>query len=116
MLVRVGKAEELPDSGASPSPLSPFPEQATVDLKVGRMGLGYERSEERVLLFAYGIEEEESQEKEPAVVCRASVGQCRDLITGIEAILAAGRRSDSESSVARSPLLADEGGIGPFAS
>lgn len=90
LLVRIGKAQELPASGASASPLSPFPEQPALDLKVGRLGLGYQQAEERVLLFAYGMEEE-SQEGEPAVVCRASIGQCRDLIAGIEAVLAAGR-------------------------
>lgn len=90
LLVRVGKAEKLPAPGASPSPLSPFPEQPTLDLKVGRLGLGYQRSEERVLLFAYGPEEE-SKEGEAAVVCRAGIDHCRDLIAAIEAILAAGR-------------------------
>ena len=90
LLVRVGKAQELLASGASPSPLSPFPEQPTVDLKVGRLGLGYERSEERVLIFAYGIEEDAS-EGEAAVLSRVSIDQCRDLIAAVEAILAAGR-------------------------
>lgn len=97
LLVRVGKAQEVPASDASPSPLLPFPEQPTFDLKVGRLGLGYHQAEESVALFAYELEEEkeaqeeEAQEKEVAVACRASIDQCRDLIAAIEAILAAGR-------------------------
>jgi uncharacterized repeat protein (TIGR03847 family) len=92
LLVRVGKAQEVPASDASPSPLLPFPERPTLDLKVGRLGLGYHQAEESVALFAYELEEEkEAQEKEAAVVCRASIDQCRDLIAAIEAILAAGR-------------------------
>ncbi len=90
LLVRIGKAERLPAPGASPSPLSPFPEQPTLDLKVGRLGLGYQRAEERVVFFAHGPEEE-LKESEAAVVCRAAIDQCRELITAIEGILAAGR-------------------------
>ena len=90
LIVRVGKALQLPASDASLSPLSGFPEPPTLDLKVGRLGLGYQQSEERVLLFAQGIDEEPDDEG-AGVVCRASVDQCRGLVAAIEATLAAGR-------------------------
>ncbi|MDP2948973.1 MAG: DUF3090 family protein [Chloroflexota bacterium] len=116
LLVRLGRTEEFPSqpeagpppaeagsgqapsagSGQAPSAeaalsaLPPFPEQPSLDIKVGRLGLGYDQARENVVLFAYDIEEE-GEEAEAALACRASLQQCHDLIAMIEAVVAAGR-------------------------
>ena len=103
LLVRLGRTQEFPSAGSppsaqaesvwrtgqAPSALPPFPEQPSLEIKVGRLGLGYDQARESVVLFAYDIEKEE--EAEAALACRASLQQCHDLIAMIEAVVAAGR-------------------------
>jgi uncharacterized repeat protein (TIGR03847 family) len=100
LLVQMGQPEYIPAAGAVANPLSTFPEQPSLDLKVGRLGLGLDQAEGSVVLFAYeveeGEEESEPEGKEPepgeaALACRAALAQCRDLVAMIEGIVAAGR-------------------------
>ena len=100
LLVRLGRTEEflsaLRQAQGSEPALSeamgqtPFPEQPSLDIKVGRLGLGYDQARESVVLLAYDIEEE-AEEAEAALACQASLQQCHDLIAMIEAVVAAGR-------------------------
>ena len=93
LLVQMGQPEYIPAAGAVANPLSPFPEQPSLDLKVGRLGLGLDQAERSIVLFAYEVQEteEEPEESEAVLACRAAPGQCRDLVAMIEAIVAAGR-------------------------
>ena len=101
LLVQMGQPEYIPAAGAVPNPLSPFPEQASLDLKVGRLGLGLDQTEGNIALFAYEVEESEEEPEEPeqpeqpetdaVLACRAAPAQCRDLVAMIEGIIAAGR-------------------------
>ena len=57
LLVQMGQPEYIPAAGTAPKPLSPFPEQPSLDLKVGRLGLGLDQTEGNIVLFAYEGEE-----------------------------------------------------------
>ena len=98
LLVQMGQPEYIPAAGAVANPLSPFPEQPSLDLKVGRLGLGLDQAEGNIVLFAYEVEEAEeeseqaeSEQAEAVLACRAAPAQCRDLVAMIEGIVAAGR-------------------------
>ena len=100
LLVQMGQPEYIPAAGTAPKPLSPFPEQPSLDLKVGRLGLGLDQTEGNIVLFAYegeeGETEEESEQAEAeqadaVLACRAAPAQCRDLVAMIEGIIASGR-------------------------
>ena len=93
LLVQMGQPEYIPAAGAVANPLAPFPEQASLDLKVGRLGLGLDQTEGNIVFFAYEAEEaeEESEQAEAVLACRAAPAQCRDLVAMIEGIVASGR-------------------------
>ena len=97
LLVQMGQPEYIPAAGAVANPLIPFPEQPSLDLKVGRLGLGLDQAEGNIVLFAYEVEAEEESEQaeaeqaEAVLACRAAPAQCRDLVAMIEGIVAAGR-------------------------
>lgn len=92
LLVQMGRPEDVPAAGTVANPLSPFPDQPSLEFKVGRLGLGFDQAEGSIVFFAYDVEsEEESEQAEAALVCRAAPDQCRDLVAMIEAIIAAGR-------------------------
>jgi len=105
LLVQMGQPEYIPAAGTAPNPLSPFPEQPSLDLKVGRLGLGLDQTEGDIVLFAYEGEEAETEEEseqaeaeqaeaeqaDAVLACRAAPAQCRDLVAMIEGIIASGR-------------------------
>jgi len=95
LLVQMGQPEYIPAAGTAPNPLSPFPEQPSLDVKVGRLGLGLDQTEGDIVLFAYEGEEaeaeEEAEQADAVLACRAAPAQCRDLVAMIEGIIASGR-------------------------
>ena len=102
LLVQVGQPEYIPTAGAAPNPLLRFPEQPSLDFKVGRLGLGLDQVEGSIVLFAYDVDAEEDEleqaesgqvepEVEAVLSCRAAPAQCRDLVAMIEGVVAAGR-------------------------
>jgi uncharacterized repeat protein (TIGR03847 family) len=100
LLVQMGQPEYIPAAGTAPNPLSPFPEQPSLDLKVGRLGLGLDQAEGNIVLFAYESEEDDTEEEaeqaeaeqaDAVLACRAAPAQCRDLVAMIEGIIASGR-------------------------
>ena len=80
---------------ATPSHDAAFPDQAQVDFKIGRLGLGYDESKRMVLIFAYaeGEDEEEDKDKEkpPTFSCQVTRGQCRSFAERAEEVISAGR-------------------------
>jgi len=98
LLVQMGQPEYIPAAGAVANPLSPFPAQPSLDLKVGRLGLGLDQTEGDIVIFAYEVEEAEEESEqaeaeqvEAVLACRAAPPQCRDLVAMIEGIIATGR-------------------------
>jgi uncharacterized repeat protein (TIGR03847 family) len=92
LLVQMGRPEDIGTAGAVADPLSPFPDQPSLEFKVGRLGLGFDQADESIVFFAYDVESEEEPEQTEAVLAyRASPDQCRDLLAMIEGIMAAGR-------------------------
>jgi uncharacterized repeat protein (TIGR03847 family) len=92
LLVQLGRPDYVPKAGTEINPLSPFPEEPSLDFKVGRLGLGFDQADGNAVLFAYDEEaEEESEQAEAVLACRVAPAQCRDLVAMIEGIVAAGR-------------------------
>lgn len=91
--VSEGRASE---PSSPPELSSDFPERADVEFKVGRLGLGYDDSEDMLILFAYRLEEaaaddDEEEDKTPELTCRLSQAQSRSFSDAADAIVAAGR-------------------------
>jgi uncharacterized repeat protein (TIGR03847 family) len=84
---------ETPAEPAAPAPDAAFPDQAQVDFKIGRLGLGYDEAKRMVVIFAYaeGEAEEEDKEKSPTFSCQVTRGQCRSFAERAEEVISAGR-------------------------
>ncbi len=78
LLVQMGQPEFIPAAGALPNPLAPFPDEASLDLKVGRLGLGLDQTEGNIVLFVYESGEEgEEEPEEPEQPETDAVMACR---------------------------------------
>lgn len=67
-----------------------FPDDPTVELKVGRMALGYAASEDRVVLVAHDVEEGDD-DLPPTFSCRFTRQQARMLSEACSEAVAGGR-------------------------
>jgi uncharacterized repeat protein (TIGR03847 family) len=81
-----------------PRPIHYFPDDPTVEFKVGRLGLGYAAQEDRLVLVAHDLEseaeteaEEESDPEFPTFSCRFTREQARALSTSCANAVAGGR-------------------------
>ena len=64
---------DMPDqhSGAEPESIGLFPDEPTIEFKVGRLALGYSTNEDRLVLMAHDLEIEPDDESEPPTfLCR----------------------------------------------
>lgn len=68
-----------------------FPDGADHEFRVGRMSIGFDTSNNTVVLHIYSEERGEDDEGEPDVLVRVSEGDCSSLNTRIQEIVAAGR-------------------------
>ena len=84
------QTEERPpeDPGAS-APDLPFPERPQVEMKLGRLGIGYDEDLRMVTIFAYAQEEEE--DAPPTFACQVSLLQCAAFAKQAEETINAGR-------------------------
>lgn len=68
-----------------------FPENPTVDFKLGRMALGYVAAEDRVALIVHSLEESEDEDAPPTLTCRFTREQARALSESCAEAVAGGR-------------------------
>jgi uncharacterized repeat protein (TIGR03847 family) len=84
--------ERLPDAGpVSPDPpgLTDFDRETRRQFRVGRMELGYDDDEDRLVIVAHDMNGQD--DADAAFACRMTRGQARDLSAEAEAVVAAGR-------------------------
>jgi uncharacterized repeat protein (TIGR03847 family) len=82
---KIGRAE--PPS--PPSESGDFPQSSDTELRVGRLGLGYDDEKDMLVLLAH--EQEAELEGPPTLTCRVTRGKMRTLSGEIGAVVAAGR-------------------------
>jgi uncharacterized repeat protein (TIGR03847 family) len=85
---------DTPDQHAAEAPnrIGHFPEDPTVEFKVGRLALGYATQEDRLVLVAHELEDEEEDATEvPTFTCRFTRQQARALSTACAEAVAGGR-------------------------
>jgi uncharacterized repeat protein (TIGR03847 family) len=101
-LPRLLEQLESPDQHASEEPetISYFPDEPTIEFKVGRLALGYAAADDRLVLMAHGLEvaEENAEEEElddetdaTTFTCRFTREQGRQLSTSCADAVAGGR-------------------------
>lgn len=89
-LRQVMAREGLLDAQASSPPATPaFPEQPTVDLRIGRLALGRDEKSGRFVLWAHEIGSEE--EAPPDFACQLDPAQVTTFCDAADAACAAGR-------------------------
>jgi uncharacterized repeat protein (TIGR03847 family) len=79
-------ASEKPEAVA---PSRAFPEQAAVDFKLGRLGIGYDDRRRMVTIFAYAMDLDE--DAPPTFACQVSLDQCVTFAERAESTISAGR-------------------------
>ncbi|GIX49110.1 MAG: hypothetical protein KatS3mg131_3321 [Candidatus Tectimicrobiota bacterium] len=83
----------LPDrhAGEPAAPITSFPDEPTVEFKVGRLALGYAAAEDRLVLVAHALEDEEAGVRVPTFSCRFTREQARVLSKACADAVAGGR-------------------------
>jgi uncharacterized repeat protein (TIGR03847 family) len=71
--------------------ITTFPDEPTVDFKVGRMALGYAASEDRLVLLAHDLEAGDDEANPPTFSCRFTREQARSLSDTCAEAVAGGR-------------------------
>jgi uncharacterized repeat protein (TIGR03847 family) len=98
LIEQLDAPDQHPDVNASP--IGYFPDEPTVELKVGRLALGYAAQEDRLVLIAHdlatemGEEEDDEEENDadlPAFSCRFTREQARALSNSCADAVAGGR-------------------------
>jgi uncharacterized repeat protein (TIGR03847 family) len=85
---------DTPDrhANAVPETVRYFPDNPAVEFKVGRLALGYAAQEDRLVLVAHALEDEEDEASDvPTFTCRFTRQQGRALSTACSEAVAGGR-------------------------
>jgi uncharacterized repeat protein (TIGR03847 family) len=82
---RIGRSE----APGPPSESGDFPPNTGTELRVGRLGLGYDEEQDMLILLTH--EPEAEAEGPPTLTCRVSRGKMRTLSAEITSVVAAGR-------------------------
>jgi uncharacterized repeat protein (TIGR03847 family) len=82
---KIGRSEPA----GAPSESGDFPQSTDNELRVGRLGLGYD--EERDVLILLTHDPESEPEGPPTLTCRVSRGKMRTLSSEISSVVSAGR-------------------------
>ncbi len=86
------QSDEDEESSEKPEAVAPsrsFPEQAEVDFKLGRLGIGYDDKRRMVTIFGYAMDLEE--DAPPTFACQVSLDQCVAFAERAESTINAGR-------------------------
>jgi uncharacterized repeat protein (TIGR03847 family) len=84
------QTEDQPDVEPEPAPSAqPFPERPQVEMKLGRLGIGYDEDQRMVTIFAYATEE--AEDAPPTFACQVSLTQCATFAERAEETISAGR-------------------------
>ena len=83
------QTEEQPSAESEPAASQPFPERPQVELKLGRLGIGYDEDLHMVTIFAYGTEE--AEDAPPTFACQVNLTQCATFAERAEETINAGR-------------------------
>jgi uncharacterized repeat protein (TIGR03847 family) len=83
------QTEERPSDAPVPAPSQPFPERAQVDMKLGRLGIGYDEDLRMVTIFAYAPED--AEDSVPTFACQVNLKQCATFAERAEETINAGR-------------------------
>jgi uncharacterized repeat protein (TIGR03847 family) len=84
------QTEERPSDEAPPPPSDQaFPEPAQVDMKLGRLGIGYDEDLRMVTIFAYATDE--AEDAPPTFACQVNLKQCVTFAQRAEETINAGR-------------------------
>jgi uncharacterized repeat protein (TIGR03847 family) len=83
----------MAQTGQNPTPKPPptqaFPDQPTVDMKLGRLALGRDEDSDRLILWAHEIDS--SEDAPPSFSCHFEWGQALAFCERAESVCAAGR-------------------------
>src|SRR5262249_29879297 len=71
--------------------IASFPDDPTIEFKVGRMALGYAAQEDRLVLVAHDVEAGEDESIQPTLSCRFTREQARSLSESCAEAVAGGR-------------------------
>jgi len=71
--------------------ITSFPDDPTIEFKVGRMALGYATQEDRLVLLAHDVEAGEDESAQPTLSCRFTREQARSLSESCADAVAGGR-------------------------
>ena len=71
--------------------IASFPDDPTIEFKVGRMALGYAAQEDRLVLVAHDVEAGEDESIPPTLSCRFTREQARSLSESCAEAVAGGR-------------------------
>src|SRR5215470_1958169 len=71
--------------------IASFPDDPTIEFKVGRMALGYATQEDRLVLLAHDVEAGEDESAQPTLSCRFTREQARSLSDSCAEAVAGGR-------------------------
>ena len=78
-------------AGEAPEAITLFPDDPTVEFKVGRLALGYASGEDRVVLVAHDVEDGDESDLPPTFSCRFNRQQARQLSEACSEAVAGGR-------------------------
>ena len=82
---KIGRSE----APGAPSESGDFPQNTDTELRVGRLGLGYDEEKDMLILLTHDPEAE--PEGAPTLTCRVSRGKMRTLSGEIASVVSAGR-------------------------
>src|SRR5215475_9804319 len=88
-LPRLLEQLNAPDEDAES--IASFPDDPTIDFKVGRMALGYAAQEDRLVLVAHDVEAGDDESIQPTLSCRFTREQARSLSESCAEAVAGGR-------------------------
>lgn len=80
---------QLEHEPSEPDDMSGFPQDPEHEFRVGRMSMGYDQSDKRVILHAYELTADDNAE--PEISAKVAANQCAALRSKLSEIIAGGR-------------------------